>query len=115
LNPFDRAAIPQLLKLEHTGLCYAISAKRYAVYNQDEAGKIKILKRSEHELGAYLDPLTPGIERRDATANRIWIDDAWRWILAAHHNPDAPLPAWTDRPAVSRITVSHCTPYLSRS
>ena len=29
-----------------------ISAKRYVVYKQDEAGNIKIDKRSEHGLGA---------------------------------------------------------------
>jgi hypothetical protein len=87
-------------------MCYAISAKRYVVYLVDSAGKIKILKRSEHGLGAYLDPLTPNQDRRDAKGNRIWIDDTWRWILAAHNNPDAPLPAWAQRPAISRITIS---------
>jgi hypothetical protein len=106
LNPYNLAAIPDLLKLEHTGICYAISAKRYAVYSQDEAGNIKIIKRSEHGLGAYLDPLTPGNDCRESHGNRIWIDDAWRWILAAHDNPEAPLPAWADRPAISRITIS---------
>jgi hypothetical protein len=109
LNPYNKTAVPGLLKLEHTGTCYAISAKRYVVHSQDKAGNIDILKRSEHGLGAYLDPLTPGNERRDAKDNRIWIDDAWRWILAAHNNPDAPLPDWADRPAVSRITVSSPT------
>jgi hypothetical protein len=106
LNPYNRTSVPDLLKLEHTGMCYAISAKRYVVYVIDSAGEIKILKRSEHGLGAYLDPLTPGHERRDSHGNRIWIDDVWKWILAAHENPDAPLPAWADRPAVSRITIS---------
>jgi hypothetical protein len=99
-------AVPQLLKLEHTGMCYAVSARRYVVYNQDEAGKIKVLKRSEHGLGAYLDPLTRSQERRDSHGNRIWIDEAWDWILDAHNNPEAPLPAWADRPAVSRIAIS---------
>jgi hypothetical protein len=105
-NPYDKTAVPDLLKLEHTGMCYAISAKRYAVYNYDEAGNIKILKRSEHGLGAYLDPLTPNQERRDSHGNRIWIDEVWRWILTAHHDPDTPLLAWADRPALSRITIS---------
>jgi hypothetical protein len=106
LNPYNRAAVPDLLKLEHTSMCHAISAKRYVVYNQDEAGNIEILKRSEHGLGAYFDPLTPKDERRDAKGNRLWIDDAWRWILAAHNNPEAPRPTWADRPSISRITVS---------
>jgi DNA polymerase type B, organellar and viral len=39
LNPYNRAAVRELLKLEHTGICYAISAKRYVVYSQDEAGR----------------------------------------------------------------------------
>jgi hypothetical protein len=37
LNPYNRTAVRELLKLEHTGICYAISAKRYMVYCQDEA------------------------------------------------------------------------------
>jgi hypothetical protein len=106
LNPYHKTGVPDLLKLEHTGTCYAISAKRYVVYLVDSAGKIKILKRSEHGLGAYLDPLTPNHEWRDDKGNRIWIDDAWRWILAAHEDPEAPLPAWADQPAISRITIS---------
>jgi hypothetical protein len=106
LNPYNKTAVPDLLKLEHTGTCQAISAKRYVVYCPDEAGTIEMLKRSEHGLGAYLDPLRPGKDRPDAKGNQIWIDDAWDWILAAHNDPDAPLPAWADRPAVSRITVS---------
>jgi hypothetical protein len=67
---------------------------------------IEISKRSEHGLGAYLDPVSPKAERHDANGDRTWIDDAWRWILVAHDNPESPLPAWADRPAVSRITVS---------
>jgi hypothetical protein len=109
LNPYNAAAVPDLLKLEHTGMCYAISAKRYVIYSQDEAGNITILKRSEHGLGAYLDPLSPNQERRDPEGHRTWIDDAWRWILAAHNNPDTPLPSWADLPAISRITISSPT------
>jgi hypothetical protein len=51
-------------------------------------------------------PLTPNQERCDSHGNRIWIHEAWQWILAAHHNPDVPLPTWADRPAISRITIS---------
>jgi hypothetical protein len=43
LNPYDREVVPDLLKLEHTGMCDAVSAKRYVVYAIDSAGKIKIL------------------------------------------------------------------------
>jgi hypothetical protein len=103
LNPYNLTVVPELLKLEHTGLCYAISAKRYVVYNYGAAGKIKILKRSEHGLGAYLDP---GEECSDSHGDRIWIDEAWNWILAAHNNPETRMPVWACRPAVSRITIS---------
>jgi hypothetical protein len=106
LNPYNKDAVPQLLKLDHTGICYAISAKRYVVYSQDDSGDLQILDPKEHGLGAYLDPLTSSQERRDANGNRIWINEAWGWILAAHHNPDVALPTWADRPAVSPITIS---------
>jgi hypothetical protein len=41
-----------------------------------------------------------------ATETGVWINEAWRWILAADNNPEAPQPAWADRPAISRITIS---------
>ncbi len=106
LNPYDPAKVPDLLKLEKSGTCYAISAKRYVLYQQQPDGHIKILKRSQHGLGAYLDPLSPRQERRDADGNLVWVDDAWRWILTAHQDPHTPLPGWADRPALSRVTVS---------
>lgn len=106
LNPYHPSAVPDLLKLEHTGTGYAISAKRYVVYEQDQAGEVSIIKRSEHGLGSYLDPLSPNEERRDSNGNRVWIDEAWRWILATIDNPDTPLPDWAGQPALSRVTVS---------
>ncbi len=100
-----------MLKLETTGTCYAISAKRYVIYHQTDDGTIKILKRSEHGLGRYLNPLDPDEEQPDG-APRSWIDDAWRWILNAHDDPHTPLPDWGDKPALSRITIS--SPLLRR-
>ena len=95
-----------MLKLEQTGTCYAISAKRYVIYQAKSDGTRTILKRSLHGLGRYLDPLSPDKDRRDAAGNPRWIDEAWHWILAAHDNQGAPLPEWADRPALSRVTVS---------
>jgi len=95
-----------VLKLEQTGTCYAISAKRYVIYQAKSDGTRTILKRSLHGLGRYLDPLSPDKDRRDAAGNPRWIDEAWHWILAAHDNQGAPLPEWADRPALSRVTVS---------
>ena len=38
LNPYDPKLVPALLKLEHTGTCYAISAKRYVIYREEPDG-----------------------------------------------------------------------------
>jgi hypothetical protein len=102
LNPYDRDLVPELLKQELTGDCYAISAKRYVIIAPD--GRIR--KRSLHGLGRLLDPRSPDQPRRDRDGNPIWIDEAWQWILDADRDPDAPPPAWAQLPAMSRITVS---------
>jgi hypothetical protein len=106
LNPYDPVVVPEVLKLEQTGTCYAISAKRYVIYQTDPDGTRTIVKRSLHGLGRYLDPLSPDTDRRDKEANPRWIDDSWHWILDVHNASDAALPEWADRPALSRITVS---------
>ena len=109
LNPYRAGAVPDLLKVEATGTCYAISAKRYVVYRPhptDPTGEDEIIKRSEHGLGSYLDPHSPREDRRDHHGNRVWITEAWRWILTTHHHPDTPLPDWADLPALSRVTIS---------
>lgn len=111
LNPYNPALVPDVLKLETTGTCYAISAKRYVIYNQLDDGTIDIIKRSEHGLGRYLNPINPHEEQRDG-APRSWIDDAWRWVINAHDDPQTPLPDWADKPALSRITIS--SPLLRR-
>ena len=106
LNPYDPTVVPEVLKLEQTGTCYAISAKRYVIYQDNPDGTRTIVKRSLHGLGRYLDPINPAENRRDKDGNPRWIDDTWNWILTAHDDPDAPLPEWADRPALSRVTVS---------
>lgn len=111
LNPYNPALVPDVLKLESTGTCYAISAKRYVIYQRAEDGSIEIIKRSEHGLGRYLNPIDPDEEELDGTP-RSWIDDAWRWIINAHHDPGTRLPDWADKPALSRITIS--SPLLRR-
>ncbi len=116
LNPYDRSIVDgPVLELERENridgeerelLCYAISAKRYALYRRDAAGtpilRPKLEKWSEHGLGHLLNPTDPESSDRD------WIRQTW---LAAfrgdHHQPD-----WGGRPGVSRITVS--TPYTLR-
>jgi hypothetical protein len=61
---------------------YGISAKRYVLYNRDEAtGKIEILKASSHGLGHLLSPF----RRKDNDDNRDWHKDVWLDILKLHY------------------------------
>src|SRR5207248_2341316 len=111
--------VAQLLKRETTGTCYAISAKRYAIYEThaagtgDGAGGARTYnKLSQHGLGRFLDPTDPDHPRLDdgSRAPRgtpIWIRQMWDWMLDSHTaGHDLPLPAWADRPALSRFSVS---------
>jgi hypothetical protein len=59
---------------------------------------------SEHGLGLYLDPRNPEDPRRDEAGRRIWMREAWEWILA--NEPRAPKPAWASKPALTRFTLS---------
>ncbi len=138
LNPYDPAAVPgSILKLEAENFdaqgrqvplyCYAISAKRYALFHRD-GDRITLRKASEHGLGGvYLDP-TPGSPDADldeaadpdaadadpaaASVARPFIHAFWQHTVeTALGLPTPPLP-WRARPALSRLTVS--TPALLR-
>ena len=133
LNPYNKRLIKHLLKVEDDNFndeglqrqlwCYVISAKRYCLYNANRSGQPTLLsvsdaggvnaqdeetsseeacvvKRSEHGLGHLLSPNDPDAQEHD------WIRQAWEWILATHHNPDAPPPAWSELPAVSQTSIS---------
>ncbi len=109
LNPYDPAKVPDLLKTEIDGMCLAISAKRYSIWDTFEPGQLTVqhpVKISQHGLGRYLDPVTPRDERRNGKGQLTWILESWQWVAAAMRNPDTPLPAWAGLPAVSRISVS---------
>jgi len=104
LNPYDRTAIPELLKREDTATCFAISAKRYALYTARPDGTVnQLVKTSEHGLGHLLNPADPSSDDRD------WIGQAWRWLITSTVAPDratAVEPAWLVRAAVARTTIS---------
>jgi hypothetical protein len=118
LNPYDKAIIPSILKLEEENFdeaagvrrqlwCYVISAKRYALYDLDEHGSPILRKVSEHGLGHLLNPAEPTNE------DRMWIRMLWRGILTEDAlGQSYPWPDWLNRPAIGRITVS--TPSLLR-
>src|SRR5262249_2109191 len=108
LNPSDRRLVPCPWKAEEDSLerdlwCYAISAKRYCLYRPTRSGGKEIVAAiddpaadeaptgteelladwSEHGLGLYLDPTAddPDRPRRDRKGRRLWVAQAWRWIL----------------------------------
>jgi hypothetical protein len=131
LNPYDSDLIPRLWKEEHDSLdhplwCYAISAKRYALYRRDADGtptftqtretneeeiddtdedentEPGLVTVSEHGLGAYVNPYGPDSEPRDR-----WIREAWEWIIT-DGNRDR-LPDWANTPALTRFSLSSPT------
>jgi hypothetical protein len=100
--------------------CYSISAKRYVLYTATTSREISLVgisgedededyedpepaltKPSRHGLGHLRNPIDPESEDQD------WIEEVWRHILT-HHDP----PAWLDRPAIARTSVS--TPTVLR-
>ena len=121
LNPYDRDAIPgSVLKIEDDNrdpdsgkqrqiYCFAISAKRYALFLLDERGEPVLLRRglnnkddrwSEHGLGHLLNPTDPGSEDRE------WIAQVWlNMIRRTLGLPTDKLP-FENLPAVGRVSVS---------
>lgn len=140
LNPYEGAlAGESILELEDENYvdartrkqrrqlwCYAISAKRYVLYNQarDSSPIVRghtatddetdspdhdepaLRKASEHGLGQLLNPTDPDDESRN------WIRETWEHILRADRGLHGPEPDWLDRPAVARTAIS--TPGLRR-
>jgi hypothetical protein len=109
LNPYQSELVPHLWKEEHGSLrqplwCYAISAKRYALYRLGFDGQVEVVDWSEHGLGHYLDPTDPDTERDDQ-GRHLWIRQAWEWVLTGRGRRDT-MPDWTGTPALTRFTVT---------
>jgi hypothetical protein len=111
LNPYDREAVPgSILKIEDENFgengrvrqlyAYAISAKRYALFNVEAEGSVVIRKCSEHGLGHLLNPTNPEDESRN------WTEQLWRFIVCRALGRPAEPPVWLYRPAISRTTAS---------
>jgi hypothetical protein len=105
LNPYDRSAIPgSILNLEEVNRnataarrpvwCYAISAKRYALFVIDDRGEAEIVKYSEHGPGHLLNPTDP--ERED----REWMRWVWEWMCSRRS-------AWSPR-ILAGLIGQHC-------
>jgi hypothetical protein len=65
--------------------CFAISAKRYALFNRDTEGRPIIRKASAHGLGHYSAPYGHEEESRDERGSgvRLWEEDVWKQIISA--------------------------------
>jgi hypothetical protein len=124
LNPYDRSAVPALVKIERENFddkgrrvplfCYAISAKRYVLFYKDKRGELSMPKASEHGLGHLLNPYDPDEGNRiedgaaaDGKSKPNWIKEAWHDILAKEVTlRAAKSPSWWHEPALVRITIS---------
>jgi hypothetical protein len=123
LNPYDPTLDVDLLKAEERDVeCFAISAKRYALFHRTAAADVaidrlsddgddglgvdddvQVEKRSEHGLGHLLNPIDPDSDDRN------WIREAWTSMLRQELGTPATEPTWLNQPALSRVTVSSQT------
>jgi len=107
LSPYNRLAVPNLLKDEVRAWCLSVSAKRYVLYTVGDDGSPMVVpgKYSEHGLGHLSNPADPTGDRD----NRRWIRDYWEWRIRQNlgMKPE-PLP-WFGRPAVGIFSVSSPT------
>ncbi len=124
LNPYKKSG--SILKIEDTNFapgtedlqplyCFAISAKRYALFNLDKRGRPVIRKASAHGLGHFLTPYSegdapksipqPSVPLREIGVDR-WHHDLWFKIVEAalgthpnkvalDYHPTLSLPALT--------------------
>lgn len=135
LNPYDRTAVRgSILELEDENFvdksrrkrkqlwCYAISAKRYVLYNHgrevgpelrtvtdlsetahvpaEDTSGLTLRKPSEHGLGHLRNPADP------EDSDRSWIAESWELLLRKALGLSVIEPEWLDRPAVARTGVS---------
>jgi len=121
LNPYDRNAVPgSILKIEEDNFdpktrkrrqiyCFAISAKRYALFLRDDKNAPALLRKgsnnkedrwSEHGLGHLLNPTDPENEDRE------WIAQVWLAMIRKALKLPTENLLFASLPAVGRVTVS---------
>jgi len=118
LNPYDRALVPEILKIEDVNFedadprepfrqlfGYAISAKRYALYTQSAKG-IRIEKASGHGLGYLCAPKVRKDNEDDDQETPKWVMEAWHFLLSKELKVRAKEPSWITLPAMMRIVVT---------
>ena len=115
LNPYKKKLVHEILKVEDVNFVgsdpskprrqlfgYAVSAKRYVLYEQD-GSDISIVKASGHGLG-YLFPPKRGF--REDVGAPAFIVEAWEWLLNRELGLPCKEPAWLDLPAMMRIALT---------
>lgn len=89
--------------------CYAISAKRYALFVMDEHGTPSLLRKGlnssddgwkEHGLGHLLNPTDPNSD------DRKWITEVWLTIIRTSLGLATSDVSFGNLPAVGRVSVS---------
>jgi hypothetical protein len=114
LNPYDPKAVPgSILKIEDVNFDaagnqrqlygYAISAKRYALYQRTK-NSLSIVDPKAHGLGYLYPPKHFSDEEPD------WTFEAWDWLLRDTFGLPRKEPPWFDLPAMMRIVLS--TPHV---
>lgn len=102
LNPYDaKGSILDLedenfqprTKISEPLYCFAVSAKRYALFNRGPEGELVIRKASAHGLGHLLAPYKEEVIDEDADDDEdedgrpsgvdLWQEDLWREIIKA--------------------------------
>ncbi|MFZ2032091.1 MAG: hypothetical protein WAU68_17400 [Vitreimonas sp.] len=65
--------------------CYAVSDKRYALFNANDEGEIIIRKASAHGLGYLYPPYDDGLHEDGENSAGVlqWQEDLWREIVCA--------------------------------
>ena len=123
LNPYERSTAQKpisILEMEDQNFsstgekkleplyCFAISAKRYALFNWDQEGRPIIRKASAHGLGHFLAPYGDEGEDRSErdTGVRPWEEDVWNQIIISANGRTPRHVSYDYRPEMSEPAVS---------
>ncbi|MGA2636192.1 hypothetical protein [Methylocella sp.] len=116
LNPYEadpKKGLVSILEMEKENyrrgkgleplFCFAISAKRYALFNLDAEGKPVIRKASAHGLGHIVAPYGSEEQARKEQDSgvRLWEEGVWRAILSAALGPNPRSVDFAFRPEMS--------------
>ena len=81
-----------------------LNTKRYAVFDGDS---VTVADGKESVLGALLSPLDLNPHAEENSVSKAWIKTHVWPAMRANWELRTPFPAWADRPAVRRMSVSN--------